>query len=197
MGNRLYVGLRIVMGTLALILLTTGVVSAHANVKSSDPAFDAVLTKSPPQVVIIFTQETSPPMSNGSVLDAGGATVSTGFVVDPNDRTKMTIALKPNLPNGKYTVKFHTFAESDSGVVDDVIPFTIQAPAAAATATQGARPAGATPPAGTGAGTIASSPSPGNTGSTPSRWLLAIFVVCVTGTAIAAAIAFQTRPRAT
>lgn len=195
MGNRLYARWRVVVGTVVLASLITGVVSAHANLKSSDPAFDAVLTKAPTQVVIVFTQETSPPKSDGSVVDAGGATVSTGFVVDPNDRTRMTITLKPNLPNGKYTAKFHTLTESDGGVVDDTIPFTIQVPAAAA-ATPEARPAGANPPAGTSAASIASSPSSGNTSNTTSRWLLVVFVVCVTGTVVAAAVAFQTRPRA-
>ncbi len=130
-----------VFGIVALLCLTAVVVSAHAQLKTADPADKATVTASPAQVTLTFSEETSATRSTGSVVDASGAVVSTGFKVDLNDRTKMTIALKPSLPNGVYTVKFHTLTEDDNGMVDGTTTFTLQAAAAAGSATTGTVPA--------------------------------------------------------
>ena len=111
--------------------------SAHARLKMSDPAANATVAQPPAQVTITFSQETSATKSGGSVMDASGAAVSTGFMVDLNDRTKMTIALKPGLGPGAYTVRYNTFTDDDGGMVDDRFTFSIgqggAAPVAGAT----------------------------------------------------------------
>jgi methionine-rich copper-binding protein CopC len=132
-GHRLLV-LGIVMAVCALLVALP--VSAHAELKSSTPADKATLTSAPTQISLTFSEETSPTKSGGSVTDASGATVSTGFTVNPADGTKMTIALKPNLPNGVYTVKWNTLTEDDNGMVNGTFTFTVQAASgSAATAT--------------------------------------------------------------
>jgi len=90
--------------------------------------------KPPPQITLTFTEETSPTKSGGSVTDAGGATVSTGFTVDLNERTKMTIPLKPGLGPGAYTVQYNTFTDDDGGMVADRFVFTVGAGGAAGAA---------------------------------------------------------------
>lgn len=116
------------IGALALVLtLALAIsVSAHAAYKSSVPAANGTVQQAPGQVMIIFSEETDPLKSGGSVTDAGGVTVSTGFKVDLNERTNMAIDLKPNLPSGVYTVKWNTFTDDDSGMADGTFTFTIQ-----------------------------------------------------------------------
>jgi len=132
-------------------------VAAHAQFKRSDPAPNATVNKAPAQVMLVFSEETSATKSGGSVTDASGATVSTGFKVDLNARTNMAIALKPNLPNGVYTVQWNTLTEDDNGMANGTFTFTVQA---TATATSGTAAIGTTP-AGASAvtGTVATSPT--------------------------------------
>lgn len=115
---------------MALTLALATPVSAHAEYKSSMPPDKGTVQQAPSQVMITFSEETNPTKSGGSVTDASGTTVSTGFKVDLNQRTNMTIALKPNLGNGIYTVKWNTFTDDDSGMADGTFTFTIQATAA-------------------------------------------------------------------
>lgn len=156
----------LIIAVLALSLVATGSVAAHARPKSSDPADKATIQSAPAQVTIIFTEETSPTKSDGSVSDANTTIVSTGFKVDLNDRTKMTIALKPNLPGGNYFVHWKTFTEEDSGVAEGVLSFTVQAVAQAATAPV------ATSAAATSAPTSASTAAPATSTAAPTATTL-------------------------
>lgn len=155
-------------------VMSASAVSAHARLKTSDPADKAVLTKAPTQITLTFSEETSATKSGGSVTDASGATVSTGFKVDLNDRTKMTIDLKPNLPNGAYTVKWNSFTEDDNGMADGTFTFTIQAQVTATgTATTGTAPvsgsaAAGTSPAATAAATATIAPTAMRPATTPA-----------------------------
>lgn len=129
---------RWVLITAVILLLATRVpgVAAHAEYRSSVPANGATIATAPAQVVITFSQETSATHSNGAATDAAGMVVSTGWSVDLNERTKMTIPLKPNLGNGIYTVNYTSLSE-DGHQVDGSFIFTVDpaaAQAAAATA---------------------------------------------------------------
>ncbi len=151
MGTRQWGRLFIVIAIIAAIA-TVGAsgVSAHAQIKAADPAANAVIPTAPTQINLTFSEETSPTKSSGSVTNASGATVSTGFKVDLNERTKMAIALMPNLPNGVYTVKWNTLTEDDNGTASGAFTFTVQAAAAiTGTATTGTIPAGASAVTGT------------------------------------------------
>ncbi|MGI8689568.1 MAG: copper resistance CopC family protein [Thermomicrobiales bacterium] len=124
-----------------LAAMTGGAVGAHAEYRSSVPANGATIAAAPPQVVITFSQETSATKSNGSVADAAGTVVSTGWSVDLNERTKLTIGLKPNLGNGIYTVKYTSQSE-DGHVVDGSFIFTVDPNAASVAATTAATTGG-------------------------------------------------------
>ncbi len=138
-------GLRIIGGlALVLTLALTIPVSAHALYKSSNPPANGTVPQAPRQVMIIFSEETDPLKSGGSVADPSGAPVSTGFKVDLNERTQMTIDLKPNLPDGVYTVTWNTFTDDDNGVADGAFTFMVQAVVGTGTATIGGTPAVAT-----------------------------------------------------
>jgi methionine-rich copper-binding protein CopC len=133
--------------TLLAGLLVAAIVSvpvgAHAEYRSSVPANGATVATPPAQVVITFSEETSVTKSDGMVMDAAGTMVSTGWSVDLNERTKLTIPLKPNLPNGIYTVSYTSLSE-DGHQVDGSFIFTVDPAAAnltkATTSTGGGAP---------------------------------------------------------
>jgi methionine-rich copper-binding protein CopC len=122
---------------LLLALMQAMTVGAHAEYRSSTPANGATVATPPAEVVITFSKETSATKSNGVVTDGTGATVSTGWHVDLNERTKLSIALKPNLPNGIYTVNWTSLSEDDGHVVDGSFIFTVDPNAASAAAATG------------------------------------------------------------
>ena len=151
MGMRQWGRLFIVMAMIAVIAAVgASSVAAHAQIKAADPAANAVIPAAPAQVTLTFSEETNPTKSGGSVTNASGATISTGFKVDLNERTKMTIPLMPNLPSGVYTVKWNSFTDDDSSMANGTFTFTVQAAAATTgTATTGTAPAAASAVAGT------------------------------------------------
>ena len=165
MRTRQWSRLLILTAMMAVItMIGANEVAAHAQFKSSDPAPNAIVNKAPIQIMLVFSEETSATKSGGSVTDASGATVSTGFKVDLNARTNITIALKPNLPNGIYTVQWNTLTEEDNGMANGTFIFTVQA---AATATSGTAAVGTTPTGASAvAGTVAASPTTAPTATT-------------------------------
>lgn len=128
---------------LLIAALHAAAVTAHAEYRSSVPANGATVTTAPTQVVITFSQETSATKSNGSVNDASGTVVSTGWSVDLNERTKMTIPLTPTLPNGIYTVNYTSLSQDDHQV-DGSFIFTVD-PAATNTVAAAASTGGGAP----------------------------------------------------
>jgi copper transport protein len=179
MRKRRLGGLLMVVGLLAFACIAPGAVSAHARFKSSDPADNAVLPKAPAQILLTFTLPTSPTKSGGTVTDASGATVSTGFKVDPSDGTRMTIDLKPNLPNGAYTVKWNTVTEDDGGMVDGTLNFSVQAAASTVAPASGG---------------VAVAPAvAAQSNDMISRWLLIAVIAFGVITVFAAGLAFGTR----
>ena len=102
---------------------------AHAKLVSSTPSAGQTVAISPASVVLNFDEELDTDASTAKVTDASGATVSTGASVDANVRTKMTVALKPSLPNGVYKVLWHSVADDDKGVIDGTFFFGVGVPA--------------------------------------------------------------------
>jgi methionine-rich copper-binding protein CopC len=112
--KRSFVGLSaFLIATLAL----PSVALAHARFASSTPAPGQTLASSPAAVVITFDEELAAG-STGSVTDAQGATVSTGAAIDANERTRLSISLKPALPNGVYKVSWHSISADDGDELD-------------------------------------------------------------------------------
>ena len=109
------------------ILSSTGV-SAHAELDRSNPTADSTVQGSPEQVEIWFTQEITD-ASTIDVIDAGGASVTAEpaklDLFDP-ERKHLTVVLKPNLPNGVYTVKWSSVSEEDGDTEPGEFSFTIE-----------------------------------------------------------------------
>jgi methionine-rich copper-binding protein CopC len=121
------VSLLVTVFAITTLALAT-VALAHARYASSTPAPGQTLAASPAAVVITFTEELAA-ASTGKVTDASGATVSTSATIDANDRTKLTIALKPSLPNGVYKVSWHSVSADDGDELDGSFFFGVGVPA--------------------------------------------------------------------
>src|SRR5262245_55188866 len=90
----------------ALLFLPVARVSAHAELDRSTPEAEETIHGSPAKVEIWFTEE----IAEGSkieVADRAGKSVAAGEaeldLFDP-DRKHLTVTLRPNLPDGVYTV---------------------------------------------------------------------------------------------
>jgi methionine-rich copper-binding protein CopC len=167
------VGLALTLSLVLLLVLQVGLVLAHARLKTASVLPDAVLTAAPATLSVTFSEEVSETESKLSVLDSTGKQVDKGDLKVAGDTA--TVSLNA-LADGKYTVKFRSFTEDDSGVVDGQYTFTVAKSGTAAAgntsaATQAESNLPATPNTGAGGG---SSESGFNT-------LLVIMVLVVIG----------------
>jgi methionine-rich copper-binding protein CopC len=158
MQRFLHTAMRILLTCAAVLLVSAVVVapaSAHARLKSSDPADGATLASQPATVNVVYTEETSLDKSTLQVFyqkDASTAQVQADngdAHVDVNDRTKASVTLKPGLGAGIYTVKWHTLTEDDNGQADGTFTFTV-AGGATTSGSSGPATTGSTPLPATG-----------------------------------------------
>jgi methionine-rich copper-binding protein CopC len=102
---------------------------AHAKPTSSTPSPNQNLTTAPTMVTIIFGQHVKPEGSNIIVYDKDGKTVSTGpATVDPNDLTKMTVAMQGD-DSEAYLVVWHTVSADDGESAIGAYSFGVKAAA--------------------------------------------------------------------
>lgn len=115
LGRRVGVGAAVIALTVALTLVPGSRVSAHAKYERSDPADGAVLEKAPLQVDVWFSQEMARKGGLPSlvVVNDVGDQVDLGSTLDDNDRKHIFADLAPALPEGRYTVIWHTLSDED------------------------------------------------------------------------------------
>ncbi|HEY1331395.1 MAG TPA: copper resistance protein CopC [Actinomycetota bacterium] len=123
--------------------------SAHALLKSSDPANGAQLAKSPAQILMTFTEAPDPHLSLATLLDSTGHVVSGASKAQavPGQPQELRVALSRPLPDGVYTVNWRTVSLVDGHVVGGAFAFGIgEAPSAAATTATSAAGSAPGPP---------------------------------------------------
>jgi methionine-rich copper-binding protein CopC len=136
---------------LAVLLLMPVVrVSAHADYDHSTPADGEVVATAPAKIDVFFKENIT--RANGLplliVLNDTGDPVDTGTFAAPSgqlddtDRTHMSDALQPNLPDGRYTVIWHTVSADDGAEAEGAFHFYI---GGAVTPVPTAAPGSATP----------------------------------------------------
>ena len=77
---------------------------AHAQLERAMPAAGSAVASPPSEVVLVFSDKLEPAFSAIEVRDAKGAAVQAGkATVDPKQRTRLSVPLKP-LPPGTYKV---------------------------------------------------------------------------------------------
>jgi methionine-rich copper-binding protein CopC len=119
----------------ALTLLSAGIASAHADLKSSIPAAGATVATAPQKVVAVFTEALKAEGKELKVTDASGAVVDMGdTTLDKSDadRTTLFVSLKSELANGSYTVNWKntsTDGHTEAGSFTFTIGMATAAPA--------------------------------------------------------------------
>jgi methionine-rich copper-binding protein CopC len=111
----------------ALMLLSAGIVSAHADLKTSTPAAGSTVATAPDKVVAVFTEALKAEGNELKVTDASGAVVDLGdTTLDKSDadRTTLFVSLKSGLGNGSYTVNWKN-ASTDGHTEAGSFTFTI------------------------------------------------------------------------
>ena len=121
---------RLVTFTLALCLglLCVTSVFAHAEPATAKPGHGAVLTTSPASYEIEMTQEMARQAGANDidVFDPSGKEVTTvSAVIDNANRRKLTVALPPGLPAGKYRVDWKTLSADDGDPATGSLSFTV------------------------------------------------------------------------
>ncbi len=112
----------LVIALSGLFLVQSQICWAHSRLKSATIQPGAVLTTVPATLSLTFTEETSTDQTKLQVLDSAGKVVDKGDL-KVNGATA-TISLG-NLADGSYTVKFRTFTEDDSGIVNGEYSFKV------------------------------------------------------------------------
>jgi copper resistance protein C len=111
---------------LAVSLLQTGQAFAHAHLKTSDPAQNAVVTQAPAQITLKFSEDLELSMSKLEVKDStSGNVVSIGKVSDGGQgKSTIQVALNPlKKMKSKYQVNWKAVS-SDTHRTQGTYEFT-------------------------------------------------------------------------
>lgn len=128
--------------TIGALLAVATSISAHADLESSVPAADSTVASAPLTLDLTFTEEVASEGITVRVVGPGGDEVQAGTAeVDLNDpeRRHVTLALRANLPPGRYTVEWETTSNLDDHAETGSFSFTVGASASPAS------PAASTP----------------------------------------------------
>lgn len=134
--------------TLLVIAATPGVAEAHAAYERSSPAEGAVVPV-PATVEIWFTQELFRREGANTITVEGpdGRVDDGNSILDPDDRTHLTVALAPDLPPGEYRVSWTTLSAIDGDSAEGEFAFTVDptAPEPTPAGSEATPPSEATP----------------------------------------------------
>ncbi len=107
------------------LALCAGPASAHAFLRSAEPAVGSTVRLAPGRVVIEFTEGIEPDFSTITVQDGADARVDTGAAHLAGNDHRLAVALKPIGP-GTYTVTWHATA-TDTHKTQGRFRFTVAA----------------------------------------------------------------------
>jgi copper transport protein len=102
----------------------TGVASAHANLLSSNPAGGSTLQSAPTQLVLNYSEEPDPQLSQVELLNSSGATVDTGTPTLQGQKT-LVVPITGDMPDGVYTVSWSAVSVDDGHTTTDSFSFGV------------------------------------------------------------------------
>jgi len=139
--------------------------SAHALLRSSDPAAGSTLGSAPASVLLTFGETPDPRLTSVQVLDSGGSNHATGTpeaVADPPNSIRIAMGA---VPDGAYTVTWRTVSAVDGHVSAGSFVFGV----------------GVAPPSGPPAQEAGGTGQSGTPPAIATRWLLYIGLVLLLG----------------
>ena len=96
----------------AAILCGVGVVNAHPELQSAEPAIGSTTTASPKQIRITFNERVVPQFSGIELRDRTEKTIATGkAATDPANRKILVVPITEQLPPGDYKVEWHAVSD--------------------------------------------------------------------------------------
>lgn len=108
--------------------MNPGRVFAHAGYDRSDPEQDVVLSAPPGRVDVWFTEDVFKQEGRNfvRVFNDQGQQVSEGDgVVDDDDRTHISTTLQPDLPEGRYIIRWMTTSDEDGDTDEGAFCFYV------------------------------------------------------------------------
>lgn len=159
----------------ALVLVTLGrpgVASAHALLRSSEPAAGSTLGTAPAAVTLTFGETPDLRLTAVKVLDSGGADHAAGApeaVSDPPASVRVPVEA---LPDGVYTVTWRTVSSVDGHVSAGSFAFGV----------------GVAPPSGQPDGSAGGAGQSGTPPAILARWLLYLGLMALIGAAFVGAV---------
>ncbi|OZI24056.1 hypothetical protein CAL26_10105 [Bordetella genomosp. 9] len=96
----------------AVLAIAPLVASAHAHFASSEPARDAVVSRSPTRITLTTTEGLEAAFSSLTLVDSAGKVVRSGpSSLDPGDDKTLVLPLSQALPAGTYTVQWQALSK--------------------------------------------------------------------------------------
>lgn len=140
------------------MLLSDATALAHSEYESSSPAGGEVVAEMPEVIDVFFSQEMarSGGLPEVFVVDESGEQVDLGATLDDDDRTHISIDMAPAMPDGRYTVIWHTLSDEDGEEARGAFHIYV-----------GTGPTEASSTPGTPAAPVATVPAPGTPEPTP------------------------------
>ena len=115
----------ILLCIVAQLALPASPVAAHAFLKSSNPAANAVLPTAPQSVTLTFTEPLESSYSRAELFDATGAQIpGAASSIGPEPRS-MIVQIPPGVSNGTYSLLWRTLSTADGHTAQGYLPFTI------------------------------------------------------------------------
>ncbi len=111
------------LGVAVLALACAGEAMAHAKLRSSIPANNAVLVEAPHSITLAFNE---PAQLTRLVLVTAAHEIALKFDAGAKPARSITVAA-PALAPGKYTVNWSAFSPSDGHVMKGSLVFTLTA----------------------------------------------------------------------
>ena len=112
-------------GALLLFMLSANGVGSHAALSRSDPPAGAVLTESPTEIRLWFTEPLEESYTRAELLaDAGEVVPGVSFAVAPDDGHQL-IVRAPVLAAGGYTVAWRTLSAADGHTLQGYFGFSV------------------------------------------------------------------------
>jgi copper transport protein len=102
----------------------TGVALAHANLLSSDPAGGSTVQTAPTELVLNYSEEPDPNLSQIELLNSSGATVDTGTPT-LQGHTTLVVPITGDMPDGVYTVSWSAVSVDDGHTTTDSFSFGV------------------------------------------------------------------------
>lgn len=132
MRRNVFVAMLVVAGLALCVIAGREQAAAHAALDRSDPPAGAVLSESPGEIRLWFTEPLEVAFTGADLLDASGQPVPGTRARIATDNPYLLLLTLPGLADGPYTVAWRTLSSADSHTLEGYFGFSVGVAGAAA-----------------------------------------------------------------